>query len=235
MAIRMRKNKKNTSMEIAYQGILQKIMHEQFEPGMPLREDHLATELGVSSTPIREAFRRLEYEGWLQSRPFRGVFLRKFTREDICELYYLRGALESAAAAAAAKNATPEDLEKMHQSLEAEQEYIRTYSQQGNETIKPNIEQDLIFHAVITDAAHNRLLSDRLYMLKAQTSYAFLNWRTTDTFSIKDSQRVLEEHWMIYLTIQRHWDDLAKSLMEKHISFARENHLKYLETHQIPE
>ena len=222
-------------MEIAYQGILQKIMHEQFEPGMPLREDHLATELGVSSTPIREAFRRLEYEGWLQSSPFRGVFLRKFTREDICELYYLRGALESAAAAAAAKNATPEDLEKIHQSLESEQEYIRTYSQQGNETIKPNIEQDLIFHAAITDAAHNRLLSDRLYMLKAQTSYAFLNWRTTDTFSIKDSQRVLEEHWMIYLTIQRHWDDLAKSLMEKHISFARENHLKYLETYQIPE
>ncbi|MBO7146735.1 MAG: GntR family transcriptional regulator [Lentisphaeria bacterium] len=235
MAIRMGKNKKNTSMEIAYQGILQKIMHEQFEPGMPLREDHLATELGVSSTPIREAFRRLEYEGWLQSSPFRGVFLRKFTREDICELYYLRGALESAAAAAAAKNATPEDLEKIHQSLESEQEYIRTYSQQGNETIKPNIEQDLIFHAAITDAAHNRLLSDRLYMLKAQTSYAFLNWRTTDTFSIKDSQRVLEEHWMIYLTIQRHWDDLAKSLMEKHISFARENHLKYLETYQIPE
>ena len=235
MAIRMGKNKKNTSMEIAYQGILQKIMHEQFEPGMPLREDHLATELGVSSTPIREAFRRLEYEGWLQSSPFRGVFLRKFTREDICELYYLRGALESAAAAAAAKNATPEDLEKIHQSLESEQEYIRTYSQQGNETIKPNLEQDLIFHAAITDAAHNRLLSDRLYMLKAQTSYAFLNWRTTDTFSIKDSQRVLEEHWMIYLTIQRHWDDLAKSLMEKHISFARENHLKYLETYQIPE
>ena len=222
-------------MEIAYQGILQKIMHEQFEPGMPLREDHLATELGVSSTPIRESLRRLEYEGWLQSSPFRGVFLRKFTREDICELYYLRGALESAAAAAAAKNATPEDLEKIHQSLESEQEYIRTYSQQGNETIKPNIEQDLIFHAAITDAAHNRLLSDRLYMLKAQTSYAFLNWRTTDTFSIKDSQRVLEEHWMIYLTIQRHWDDLAKSLMEKHISFARENHLKYLETYQIPE
>jgi DNA-binding GntR family transcriptional regulator len=224
----MKKDKKNTSMETAYQAILERIMHEQFEPGMPLREDHLASELGISTTPIREAFRRLEHEGWLQSRPFRGVFLRKFTRQDICELYYLRSALEGAAAEAAAKNATTEDFEKLHDVLEAVKVYVRENIQAAPGCIKPNIEGDLIFHAAIADAAHNQLLEQRLQMLKAQTSYAFLNWRNTGPYSAQDLLRVQEEHWMIYLAIQRGWDSLAKMLMEKHISAARENHLKYL-------
>ena len=68
-------------------------------------------------------------------------------------------------------------------------------------------------------------------MLKAQTAYLLLNWRNNEASSAEDIQRAQEEHRMIYLTIQRHWDDLAKSLMEKHISFARENHLKYLDDH----
>ena len=58
----MRSDKKNTSMEFACQQILQKIMAGEFVPGTPLREDHIAAELGISSTPVREAFRRLEYD-----------------------------------------------------------------------------------------------------------------------------------------------------------------------------
>ena len=228
----MPKNKKNTFMEIAYQGILQKIMREQFIPGMPLREDHLAAELGISSTPIREAFRRLEYEGWLQSSPFRGVYLRKYTRNDISELYSLRGALESAAAAAAARNADEKDLEKIRWALKTKQEYIQTHISCGKESNKPPIEHELNFHAAVAEAAHNQLLSQRLNMLKAQTAYLLLNWRNNDASSAEDLQRAQEEHWMIFLTIQRHWDDQAKSLMEKHILFARENHLKYLDDHQ---
>ena len=79
----MAASKKSTSMGIAYEKIIQKIMTEQLLPGTPLREERLAEEFGLSATPVREAFRRLEYEGWVQSKPYQGCFMRKFTGRDI--------------------------------------------------------------------------------------------------------------------------------------------------------
>ena len=73
--------KKSTAMEMAYNLILEKITRERLVPGTPLREEHLAEEFGISTTPIREAFRSLEYEGWVQRIPYRGTCLRTFTNE----------------------------------------------------------------------------------------------------------------------------------------------------------
>ena len=98
----MAPSKKSTSMDMVYEKIIEKIISEQLPPGTPLREERLAVEFGVSSTPVREAFRRLEYEGWIQSRPYHGSFTRKFSAQDIDELYQLREMLEGLAAAAAA-------------------------------------------------------------------------------------------------------------------------------------
>ena len=224
------RNKKNTLMKIAYEGIMQKIISEDFLPGTPLREEHLAEELGISPTPIREAFRRLEYEGWLQSSPYRGVFIREFSRNDIIELYQLRCAFESMAATYASRNATEDDFEKIQLTLEAEKKYIEDQNRQASKVLKPTLTLDLNYHQIITEAAHNHLLQERLNMLKAQISCSMLNWRQIEATSKEDLQRVLDEHWMIYQAIRRRWNDSAKSLMENHIMTALEKHLERIDT-----
>ena len=226
----MAQNRKNTFTETAYQAILQKIIQEQITPGTPLREERLATELGISATPVREAFRRLEYEGWLQSSPYKGVYIRKYTPQDISELYLLREAMESTGAAEAACNATDEDIEKIRCILENQQRYLQERESLQQQTEKPvRIELELNFHATVAEAAHNTLLLQRINMLRAQTTYLWLNHNNPKVASEKNSRRALEEHWMIYLAIQRRWVDQARSLMAKHISFARENHMKILQ------
>ncbi len=219
-------NGKKTSMELAYQKILQKIMTEEYLPGAPLREDHVAAELGISSTPVREAFRLLEFEGWLQRNPFRGVSVRKYSRQEIVELYRLREALEGAAAAAAAENGNAADLERIEDCLEREREFVRKQEKSGADEFKLSIETDLDFHSAVAAAAHNALLQQKLDMLKAQILCLFLNWQHSLDRKEQDQDRVMEEHWMIYMAIRRGWNDLAKALMEKHLAFARESHLK---------
>ena len=75
--------KKNTRADQVYNLIIQKVINERLLPGTPLREDHLAAEFGVSSTPVREAFRKLEQNGWIQSKPYCGSYIRHFTIEEI--------------------------------------------------------------------------------------------------------------------------------------------------------
>ena len=220
----MAERKKLTSMEIAYEKILQKIFTEQLAPGMPLREDHLAKEFNVSTTPIREAFRRLEYEGWLQSIPYRGVFLRKFQHQDIEELYRIREVLEGMVAAEAARNCTHDELVSIAAAIDAEQKYYdETLKHHENDDITPAFYQDLDFHACIAKACHNKLLQQRMAMLKAQISVSLM-FVKKQSFTLQKLRQVCEEHRMIYIAIQRSWADIAEMLMRRHISEAREKY-----------
>ena len=208
-------------MELAYEKIMEKILSGQLLPGTPLREEHLAEEFGLSATPVREAFRRLEYEGWVQSRPYQGSFIRRFSPEDVDELFQLREMLEGMAAASAARNGTPEELENIRLALEAEKQYLP-----GSDKIFPpgnsssTFYADLDFHSAIAAASHNQLLQPRLKMLKKQLTLAFVQ-NSSRTVPLTEQQRVYEEHAMICSAICRRWDDIAELLMRRHISDAR--------------
>ena len=208
-------------MGVAYKKILQKIISGQLPPGTPLREERLAEEFGISPTPVREAFRRLEYEGWVQSRPYQGCCTRKFTAKDIDELYQLREILEGMAAATAAREATSEALDKIKAALDAEENYLReTAEKYQMDEMPPAFFEDVDFHAAIADAGSNQLLKQRLTMLKAQITFSFIIIRKIPG-SLAEQYRVFEEHTMIYNAIARRWDDLAEGLMRRHIADAR--------------
>src|SRR3546814_12092206 len=80
---------------------------------MPIRQDALAAELGVSKIPVREALARLEQEGLLISHPNRGYLVRPMSAAEADEIYALRLALEPAAAAFAAVHAGEGEREEV--------------------------------------------------------------------------------------------------------------------------
>lgn len=78
--------------------ITQAIVRGEFEPGQRLVETALAEQLGVSRSPVREAFHQLEQLGLVEKQPYRGVFVSSLTQDDVRELYTVRGPLEGLAA-----------------------------------------------------------------------------------------------------------------------------------------
>jgi DNA-binding GntR family transcriptional regulator len=76
-------------------------------PGSRLSEVHLARQLDVSRTPMREAFVQLEREGLVTVVARVGAFVRAVTSRDVDEIYTVRAALESLAVQLAAKHITP--------------------------------------------------------------------------------------------------------------------------------
>ncbi len=219
----MENEKKLTSMEIAYNRILRKIMEERLKPGTPLREDHLAAEFGLSSTPVREAFRRLEHDGWIQSVPYRGSFLREFTPEEVEDLYLFREAIETIAVSQAMQKALPEDWKKIEDSLDAEKKYVADVKA-GRAECSPTFDADLDFHSALVAAAHSTLLSFRNATLRAQLNSMAMSKDLTTTPEGLES--VYEEHRMICQAMRRGWKDAAESLIRRHIAQARERHMK---------
>ncbi|GEL18595.1 GntR family transcriptional regulator [Pseudonocardia asaccharolytica] len=76
----------------------QAIMRGSFPPGTQLGEVELATRLGVSRGPLREAMQRLVAEGLLRSERHRGLFVRDLAADDVRDVYIARTAVERAAA-----------------------------------------------------------------------------------------------------------------------------------------
>jgi DNA-binding GntR family transcriptional regulator len=102
------------------QQIVDMVTGGQFKPGQKLTETSLATQLGVSRAPLREAIRELIDKGILVSRPYKGLYVRPVGHKDLEELYTMRSALEKFAFSLAWPNrndAAMADLDARYQRL----------------------------------------------------------------------------------------------------------------------
>jgi DNA-binding GntR family transcriptional regulator len=94
------------------------IVNLRLRPGEPLREAALAEKLGVSKTPLREAFARLEQEGLVETTSFKGAVVTGYSERDLKEIYELRALLEGAAARSAAEHADDATLRALRDVLD---------------------------------------------------------------------------------------------------------------------
>jgi DNA-binding GntR family transcriptional regulator len=100
---------RNLSEEI-YEILRSAILSQEIEPGVRLLEAELASQLGVSRAPVREAMRMLEHEGLLESLPRRGATVVTLPEDEIQLIYELRAAIEGEAFARAAVRITDAEL-----------------------------------------------------------------------------------------------------------------------------
>jgi len=93
-----------------YLKLRQEIVTAQLPPGYVLREAELAARFGVSKTPLREAFVRLEKDGFVQIAPYRSAVVAGYSRQDLRELYEVRELLEGHCAREASVHISAEDM-----------------------------------------------------------------------------------------------------------------------------
>jgi len=99
---------------LAYENIKNYILREDLDEETRLTEESLSTQLGISKSPVREALNSLHTEGLIRIESRRGAYLRRFTAQEVKDLYDLREALEVYAVGAAI--VTPELLANLRQS-----------------------------------------------------------------------------------------------------------------------
>jgi DNA-binding GntR family transcriptional regulator len=95
---------------IVYDNLRRRIIEGELRPGLPINEADFARDLSVSKTPIREALRQLERDGFVENIPGRGSTVSHIRPQDIREVFEIREILESGAARRAARLADNEEL-----------------------------------------------------------------------------------------------------------------------------
>ena len=111
--------KRKTVVDLTVEELRKRILQGAYAEGSPLRQDALATDLGVSRIPVREALRQLEVEGLVTFSPHAGAVVSTLSLDEIVELFELRAMLEADLMRRAVPNLTRDDLERANTILEA--------------------------------------------------------------------------------------------------------------------
>ncbi|NNU80935.1 GntR family transcriptional regulator [Halovulum dunhuangense] len=203
----------NLTLKDAYEMVLDAIDKGEYKPGDRLVEAELAERFGVSRTPIREAFQKLETQGIL-ARDGRSLIVASLDHDQIGELYVLRAELEALAARLAAQHAAPEEIKVLFEMVEQDRKLIG----QPDKLSRANKR----FHRQLHLASHNRYLIQQLELV--HRSMALMSFTT---FSAEGrSPAGLDEHQSIVEAIAARNGEAADAAVRAHISAAYETRLK---------
>lgn len=187
-----------------------------------LDERQLAEELGVSRTPVREAILRLEQEGLVQSRPRRGAFVVRKTKQEILEIICVWSALEGLGARLATVRASDEEIGRLRTMFANFDDSSGVRAQ-----IDEYSEKNILFHQTIIGLSQCALLSQMAESL-------FIHMRSIRARTIRERDRAhrsIIDHMHIIEAIENRDADLAERLVREHSQNLAEHvkkHVDYL-------
>lgn len=133
------------------------ILNRELRPGSRLRAGEVAQKLGISPTPVKDAFNRLAAEGLIVIEPRRGTFVSAFDARDLRELLDVRRVLELRAAELAIDNVGSQDILRM-KSLAMKMEELSASQLDESEVRARRISEDILFHRILVENCGNRHL-----------------------------------------------------------------------------
>ncbi len=204
--------------EMVFESLREAIILGRLKPGERLMEMQMADEMGVSRTPIREAIRKLELEGFVVMIPRKGAYVSGISVKDIVDVFEVRAALEALAAGLAAERVTDKELEELERSL------VQISELNDKADINAIVEIDTIFHELIYKACRNERLVQMITHLKEQIQ----RFRTTSLAQPGRTKDALGEHRGIVEAISDRNIDMAQLLAREHVENAEQSLLNAL-------
>ncbi|WP_207953247.1 GntR family transcriptional regulator [Paenibacillus agricola] len=189
-------NKSLSAYQQSYEALRDMILTGTIKQGTKLVEEKLATELGVSRTPIRESIRKLEQEGLIVNKR-----VVKLSETDLRNTFELRKLLEGHGARSAA-------------AYMSEQEYLaleRCVKIGRSGSLEAIMEANKEFHEIIMRASNNTLMID-LFDRMQSVIYLF-----RQTVVYHNRPFLIDEHQKICEAIGAHDGDTAEQLMKEHL------------------
>lgn len=200
------------SAEGAYRAIRDQILRGEREGGEWLREGDLASALGVSRTPVREALRRLAAEGLVRHEKHRGVQVESWSIHDLDEIFSLRSVLEPWGCGLAATSglADLDELDRLAHDMDS--------AAAGR---RPDLDAitrlNNRFHRAVMEASGNT----RLAQTVASVVEVPLVWRTFSHYSPAAMRRSLAHHHELVDALGAQDAEWAESVMRSHVRAAR--------------
>ena len=177
------------------------------KPGeVRLDERQLASDLGISRTPVREAMAQLEREGFVRSVPRRGIYVVRKTKQEVIELITAWAALESMAARLITQNATDEEIATLHKM------FTKFENGELHARLDEYSEVNIEFHQSIIRMSRNRVLIDL-----AENLFTHMRMIRRKTIGEEDrATRSIRDHLNIIQALEARDTERAEDLVRNH-------------------
>jgi DNA-binding GntR family transcriptional regulator len=196
----------------AYDQIKEAILSGALRPLERITEEQLAGRLGLSRTPVREAFGLLAAEGLITVVAKRGSFVAPLGVDDILEIYQLRSPLECMTARIAAKNISETQLAQLERLVEVE------LSEEATRSVQKSLARSMEFRDIVNSCANNNRLKALLRELQSQTHRARALWPST----LSRLSETWREHAQLLEALKARDADSAERLTRLHLERAQE-------------
>lgn len=208
----MKKIQKKSLTETICKEVERMILSGDMPPGERINETKIASVLGVSRAPVREALRQLESNGLLQIQTNKGMYVRDIKINEVNDLYDIRAALDGLAGEKAAERIQEKDFEILESLID---EMAKCMSERDTEAYyRTNLE----FHMAIVRLSQNQSLASIYESVCKQTSlFRMIALSLPGRLSIS-----LEKHRKVIDALRRRDGSECARLMTKHNFEAKE-------------
>lgn len=203
--------------EKTYEYLKSSIFSGRFTPGERLAEEHLAEELGVSRTPVREALHKLEQDGLIEPLGFRGFCIPRDSPEEIEDLFELRTVLEGYTLKIICERITDEQIAVLEGIVNKADEALRR--KRIDEVFHWNTQFHDTLHGLVADKRrfHSLIVNMRKYVLR---------YRKDTLQYLGAAKRASDGHRQIILALKLKDAELCERVMRVHIRQSKEDALQ---------
>jgi len=181
------------------------ILERQILPGERILVDHLAAEMGVSRTPVLNAFRRLGQEGVVQVLPRRGIYVRRYSKTEMVRLFAVREVLDGLATRLAAAHIQKAEIDEFVQAFRRHDTASTTSA-----AMRRYVELDRAFHCRLMELADN----DQLRAAMDSINMRLFVWQDG---VVRSPAETIPEHLAILDALRRRDPEGAEAAMRLHI------------------
>jgi DNA-binding GntR family transcriptional regulator len=203
--------------ERTYNILKSEILSGRFSPGERLAEEHLADEMGVSRTPVREALHKLEHDGLIEPMGGRGFGIPRDSREEIEDLFDIRTVLEGYTLKLICERITDEQISMLEVIVAKADDALRR--KRIDEVFQWNTQFHDTLHNLVADKRrfHSMIVNMRKYVLR---------YRKDTLQYLGAAKRASDGHRQILLALTLKDPELCERVMRIHIRQSKEDALQ---------
>ena len=203
----------NKLPDLVLDKLMEWIMSGKLSMGDKLNTEELASQLGVSRMPIREALSNLEKKGLAESIPYAGTRLITLTKEAVRQIYIARTALEPVAARYACEKITEEEIQNLEKIQE---EYKKIVSQDSIDAIEV-YQQNRLYHFSIYKASQLDRVCSMIESLWDNLSFFKLVYGQKLLLKEESRRNMIAEHDSYLEALKNHDSELIYHLLGKNL------------------
>ena len=198
--------------EWVYESLKSDIWDLRLKPGQLLKETEICEKFGVSRTPVRDAIRLLQEQGFVKTVPYQGVFVTLLSLNYIKQMIYMRFAVENSVLKDFAASANAMALEDVRYLIRKQEALL----QEPTFTPEQFYRIDAQMHAVWFEATKRTVLWD---MLQKQDLY-YTRFRMLDFTTETDFSRIIKEHKQLLSCIEQKDFQRIEEVLKNHLYYS---------------